>query len=74
MLFKDWIVKVCCSLTLVRFVRLFFLLFMVTATTVNIFYDDIIMMDLVKAFTMAQVVGLILLSYVMGWTDGSGEQ
>lgn len=74
MLFKDWIVKVCSGLTLVKFVRIFFLLFMVTATIVNIFYSDIIMMDLVKAFTIAQIIGLILLSYVMGWTDGSGEQ
>jgi len=73
MLFKDWL-KHITNLTLVKFVRLFFLIFMLTATTINIFYGDIINEGVVKAFTMAQMVGLVLLAYVMGWTDGSGEQ
>ena len=74
MLLKDWIKKVFERLTLVRFVRCFFLVFMLTATAVNLFYDDIIQMAVVKGFTIAQIVGLVLLVYVMGWSDGSGEE
>ncbi len=74
MLLKEWIKKVFERLTLVRFVRCFFLVFMLTATAVNLFYDDIIQMAVVKGFTIAQIVGLVLLAYVMGWSDGSGEE
>jgi hypothetical protein len=74
MLLKEWIKKVFERLTLVRFVRCFFLVFMLTATAVNLFYDDIIQMAVVKGFTIAQIVGLVLLVYVMGWSDGSGEE
>lgn len=74
MLLKDWIKKVFSSLTLVKAVRTFFLIFIFVACVVNLFYDGIIAMSVVKAFTVAQIVGLILLSYVMGWSDGSGEE
>lgn len=73
MLLIDWLKHVTSDLTLVKFVRLFFLLFMVTATAVNVFYGDIINLPVIKAFTMAQIVGILFLGYVMGWTDGSGE-
>lgn len=74
MLLKDWFKKVFECLTLVKFVRCFFLVFMLTATTVNLFYDNIIQMAVVKGFTIAQIVAIILLVYVMGWSDGSGEE
>ena len=73
MLLKDWFKKIFHTLTLVKFVRFFFLIFMLTATMVNLFYDDIIQMSIVKGFTVAQVVAIILLVYIMGWSDGSGE-
>jgi hypothetical protein len=74
MLVKDWIKKIFERLTIVKFVRCFFLIFMFVATTVNLFYDNIIQMTVVKGFTIAQVVAIILLVYVMGWSDGSGEE
>ena len=74
MLLKDWFLEVFRHLTIVKAVRIFFLLFMLVATVLNLFYNGIINEGIVKAFTISQVVGIMILSYIMGWTDGSGEQ
>lgn len=74
MLLKDWLKNRFHNFTVVKFVRCFFLTFMLVATIVNLFYDNIIQMAVVKGFTVAQIVGIILLVYVMGWSDGSGEE